>query len=81
MNEQIKLLAEQAGIGYYNLSTGNGDNWRLGGTPEELRKFAELIVRECARSLWTEECHVSDLAVEEYNRNANKIKRHFGVES
>jgi hypothetical protein len=79
MNEQIKLLAEQAGIGYYNLSTGNGDNWRLGGTPEELKKFAELIVRECAESLWTEDCHVSDLAVEEYNRNANKIKQHFGV--
>jgi hypothetical protein len=43
-------------------------------------RFAQLIVEECAQALWTEECHVSDLAVEEYNRNANKIKRHFGIE-
>ena len=45
-----------------------------------LEQFAELIVRECAESLWTEECHTSDLAVEDYNRNWRKIKKHFGVE-
>ena len=44
-----------------------------------LEKFAELIVRECMESLWTEECHTSDLAVEDYNRNCRKIKQHFGV--
>ena len=44
------------------------------------KKFAELIVRECAKTLWTEECHTSDLAVEEYNRNSRKITQHFGVE-
>lgn len=43
-------------------------------------QFAKLIVAECARSLWTEECHTSDLAVEEFNRNSKKIKQHFGVE-
>jgi hypothetical protein len=42
--------------------------------------LAELIVRECIKSLWTEECHTSDLAVEEYNRNSKKIKQHFGIE-
>ena len=43
-------------------------------------KFAELIIKECAKSLWTEECHNSDLALEEFERNSAKIKEHFGVE-
>ena len=43
-------------------------------------KFAELIVRECTESLWTEECYNSDLALEEFERNSAKIKKHFGVE-
>ena len=45
-----------------------------------LEKFAELIVQECVKSLWTEECRISDLASEEYTRGSNKIKKHFGVE-
>ena len=48
MNERIKQLAEQAGMGYGNLTTGNGDNWIVAGKPEQLEKFAELIVEECA---------------------------------
>ena len=43
------------------------------------KKFAELIILECAKSLWTEECHNSDLALEEFERNGAKIKEHFGV--
>ena len=43
-------------------------------------KFAELIIKECAKSLWTEECYNSDLALEEFKRNGAKIKEHFGVE-
>ena len=43
-------------------------------------KYAELIVRECAESLWTEECYNSDLALEEFEKNSKKIKQHFGVE-
>jgi hypothetical protein len=46
----------------------------------QLEKFAELIVRECANAFWTEDCNMSDLALEEYNRNSKKIKQHFGVE-
>lgn len=45
-----------------------------------IMKFAELIVKECAKSLWTDECHTSDLAVEDFNRNSKRIKQHFGVE-
>ena len=70
MNELIKQLAKQANV----LHTEFFDNeW-------EVEKFAELIVRECAKSLWTEECHNSDLALEEFERNSAKIKEHFGVE-
>ena len=42
-------------------------------------QFAELIVRECADSLWTEECYNSDLALEEFEKNSKKIRKHFGV--
>jgi len=43
-------------------------------------KFAELIVRECVESLWTEECYTSDLALKEFLKNSKKINLHFGVE-
>ena len=43
MNERIRQLAKQAGV---------GDNWNKADwysmSPEMLEKFAELIVRECA---------------------------------
>ena len=65
MNERIKELAVQA-----------GDDWdhTLESDKEFLKKFAELIVRECAHVGYNAsyyECasHVS-----------NKIKEHFGVE-
>ena len=45
-----------------------------------MEKFAELIVKECANAFWTEDCNVSDLALEEYNRNSKKIKQHFEID-
>ena len=82
MNERIKELARRAGFMFWQ-----DEEWNPGDVVDwsckydaEMEKFAELIVRECARSLWTEECHTSDLAVEEFNRNSKKIKQHFGVE-
>ena len=45
-----------------------------------LEEFAELIVWECAKSLWTEECYTSDLALDEFEKNSKKILEHFGVE-
>ena len=68
MNERIEGLWWKARIGYNNQNCD----------PEVLEKFAELIVQECIDALWTEECHTSDLAVEDYNRNCRKIKEHFG---
>jgi len=43
-------------------------------------KFAKLIIQEAGEAFWSEACHVSDLAYEEYYRNRKKIKQHFGVE-
>jgi hypothetical protein len=74
MNERVKELALQAQkvVGYTD-----GGYTEIKALDQE--KFAELIVRECAKSLWTEECHNSDLALEEFERNSAKIKEHFGV--
>jgi hypothetical protein len=74
MNERVKELALQAQkvVGYTD-----GGYTEIKALDQE--KFAELIVRECAKSLWTEECHNSDLALEEFERNSAKIKERFGV--
>ena len=41
MNERIKELAEQVGITENNLSDGDMSH-------DDLKKFAKLIIRECA---------------------------------
>jgi hypothetical protein len=74
MNERIQKLIEQATDLKY------GHDRRFGRVFFDKEKFAELIIQECAKSLWTEECHNSDLALEEFERNSAKIKEHFGVE-
>jgi hypothetical protein len=90
MNEKIKQLAEQAGMGYGNLTTGNGDNWIVAGKPEELdqEKFAKLIVQECANYInerthdWDAELRwifndgSGDMAIDV----DDLLNRHFGVE-
>jgi len=78
MNERLKQLAEQAQE-YAGQQIDEGANWD-DAPIYYTEKLAELIVRECAKSLWTEECHNSDLALEEFERNSAKIKEHFGVE-
>jgi len=67
MNEQIKELMLQAGYAAPEMAA-------------RANKLAELIVAECAESLWTEECYTSDLALKEFEKNSKKIKQHFGVE-
>ena len=73
MNKRIQELAQDCAILGEKEFAG-----RIVGFNYE--KFAELIVRECLVPLWSTECMQSDLALEEYNRNADKIKKHFGVE-
>jgi hypothetical protein len=83
MNERIKELYLQARTAAWNepIDLRNCSVEDIKGISQQVyEKFAELIVRECAKSLWTEECHNSDLALEEFERNSAKIKQHFGVE-
>ena len=62
MNEQIKQLAEQAG--YTKDMFGIG-HWDM----PECQKFAELIVKECAK--------IADKA--EPYKATDLIKEHFGI--
>jgi len=66
MNKRIKQIALKANF--------------LNKDEESIEYFAELIVRECVESLWTEECYTSDLALKEFLKNSKKINLHFGVE-
>ena len=88
MNDRIRQLAEQAGMGYGNLTTGNGDNWIVAGKPEELERFAELIVRECIdvvkptpdHEVWAQSYLGGVNGLELLEDKITKIKQHFGVE-
>lgn len=78
MNELIERLAEQATIrGEAYLPGDNGHP-----TPTEhfdKEKFAHLIVKESVKALWTEDCHVSDLAIIDFNEKKRKIFNHMGI--
>lgn len=74
MTPRIKDLSEIASASVDKLQTFQV------GLAQYTGKFAELLIQECINAMWTDECHVSDLAVEEFNRNSTKIKRHFGIE-
>jgi hypothetical protein len=84
MNEKIKQLALDAGIGF-TLWDDSGREMIDNYTPEEqLAKFAELIVRECIRM-----CDVAAVGYETHGnmKEANGcasakeyIAEHFGVE-
>ena len=90
MNEQIKELAEQAGI----VMIPNSKPISIQGLVTELDKFAELIVKECinreellgaiARG-WCSEKNEhktmdSDLALAIFDEVEQQIKQKFGVE-
>jgi len=65
MNEKIKQLAEQAG--YLPDMFGIG-HWDM----PECQKFAELIVRECAKRV--------DYWESRQGEHADDLLKHFGVE-
>lgn len=64
MNKRIKELLKQAGV---------GDNWNNADwysmSPEMIKKFAELIVRECI-----------DTAFHKGHPDLEFLLKHFGVE-
>ena len=68
MNERIRQLAEESGITDNNLSDGNMSH-------TDLKKFAELIVRECAGK-------VDNILREKKDGGGtmgDEIREHFGV--
>ena len=71
MNERIKELAVQADL---LIKKSNGDEFRYGNFDPRFQKFAELIVRECAKQVdnyWD---------AFENGYADKKILEHFGVE-
>ena len=81
MNERIKQLAEQARAQYCDLSDASCFK-RLGLVeavvfkPEDLEKFADMIVAECIEQVITGPNGPAHYAVEA----AIRLKKHFGVE-
>ena len=72
MNERIKLLSLQARVqdrGYFIYQYGGPTGHQSVEKAIDLEKFAELIVRECAK--------ISDKA--EPYKASDLIKKHFGV--
>ena len=71
MNERIKQLAEEAGF---------KTNWQHADVQAikmaRFEKFAQLIVRECAKVCLDPNHWYEDAAGETYNR---AFKKHFGV--
>ena len=85
MNEKIRELAERAKIDYdLRPEIARAPVWI--GTDEELAKFAELIVRECAEQIIAKGTDWVDFAPSqtgvrpEYWDMAQQVKQHFGVE-
>ena len=67
MNELTKELAEQAGIGPWGIT--------IDKSTEIFQKFAELIVKECARKVNEDTTPDSGYTYEPW-----KLLEHFGVE-
>ena len=79
MNEKIKQLALDAGIGF-TLWDDSGREMIDNYTPEEyLEKFAELIVQECVGILEPKSRYMGE-GPEVLKDKISQIKKHFGVE-
>jgi len=78
MNERIRQLWSQAG-GHYD--SGNQHTWPQ-YTIDDPKKFAELIIAECAQACMNEGASYEEKAAGAYQSNlyVTAIKQHFGVE-
>ena len=74
MNERIKELLSEAKI-YDGSTTQN-----ITTCPSDLEKFAELIVRECAKVCADRGKHHDGLYSAWANDCSERIGKHFGVE-
>lgn len=84
MNERIKELSKQAGLSEGVFTRHDGVPCDLKGysmLPDEMQKFAELIVRECANHC---DLLLDHKISSEWSRGTHDcsraIKKHFGVE-
>ena len=87
MNERIKLLAEQAGCkvmddGEWYIPSATGLEKIVYTSGVGLEKFAELIVRECAKVC--DDLDIDDWGDKSFDDGtyycSRAIKQHFGVE-
>ena len=76
MNERIKTFAEQVGAVQNVLAMGRHDGVLF--TETELKRFAELIVRECAKFL--DENSGYDNSNNAWHPEPEDLLKHFGVE-
>ena len=74
MNKRIKYLAERARGQMAVLTTVDDEQWRQ--HEEFVRKFAELIVKECEQVSLKNSHRDDDMG----SIIARQIKQHFGVE-
>jgi hypothetical protein len=78
MNERIRELAVQARITISGYTDDNSGYYEpSGSSPEELEKFAELIVAECAHVAKHHVMNISTYGDAEFV--AEQINQHFGV--
>ena len=79
MNKRIEELAEQAGFSNWVIYPSKET---MSDTPELLEKFAELIVRECAKVC--DDLDIDDWGDKSFDDGtyycSRAIKKHFGVE-
>jgi hypothetical protein len=69
MNKRIKELAEQVGVTISGYTDNNSGYYEpSGASSEELEKFAELIVQECATYAFSDD------------QDRRAMLKHFGVE-
>ena len=71
MNERIKELAEQAGIGPWGIT--------IDKSTEIFQKFAELIVKECIE-IAQDRANFPGFPPNDVNDIIDEIREHFGVE-
>lgn len=77
MNERLRQIVKQSRIDVYGLGTDYA-NWEAA-----LDRFSQTLIQECLLSLEPDPMAPEiDYDVEEkfYQRSADKIRRHFGLE-
>lgn len=79
MNERMRELALRSGAEFFTDRDPRLNETVVYFTPEEMEKFAELIVKECAKVCLAQR-DPSNLNYKPSERFAEAVKQHFGVE-